>query len=172
MIIVATYNTCSSIPARIWLAVIDVDLTAVALKPSGTLTSVCVNKVLKNSIESLYGLKLISLFVHKVSFNLRCKFLDFDKGLANIHWFHSDSLFPRSLEHRNRSTHHGHHLYKQLHFGMATVAHREADLITMIHGRVHGLSFQFLPTSQRLPEYPDRQIHSFGTLQYPPTEAA
>ena len=42
----ATYNTCCSIPAMIWLAVIDVDLTAVALKASGTLTLVCINKVL------------------------------------------------------------------------------------------------------------------------------
>ncbi len=43
---IETYNTCCSIPARIWLTVIDVDLTAVALKPSGTLTSVCINKIL------------------------------------------------------------------------------------------------------------------------------
>lgn len=31
---------------------------------------------------------------------------------------------------------------------------------------------KLLPTSQRLPEYPERQIHSFGSLQNPPTVAA
>ena len=30
---------------------------------------------------------------------------------------------------------------------------------------------QFLPTSQRLPAYPERQIHSFASLQNPPTGA-
>ena len=42
------YNACCSISARVWLTVINVDLTAVALKPSGTLTSVSINKILYN----------------------------------------------------------------------------------------------------------------------------
>ena len=103
---VDTYNTSCSISARVWLTVIDVDLTAVTLKPSGTLTSVSINKILKFII--LFWNRVVC----EVKFNLQCKCLGFDKGLVNTHWFHSGSLFPRSLEYRNRYTHHDHHWYK------------------------------------------------------------
>ena len=33
------------------------------------------------------------------------------------------------------------------------------------------LIVQVIPISQLLPAYPERQMHSFGRLQYPPVEA-
>ena len=172
------YNACCSISARVWLTVINVDLTAVALKPNGTLTLVSINKILYNiciaeNVTILHTKNKYNNIIMLLQYvNLRCKCLGFDKGLANTHWFPPDNLFPHSLEDRNRYTHHDYHYDKWLHFGMVTVAHREADLsIIIIQRGIHDSSFQFLPTSQLLPKYPEWQIHSFGTLQYPPTGA-
>ena len=47
----ATYGTCASISTKIWKTVIDINLTAVTLKSSGTFTSVFIEEILKTGTK-------------------------------------------------------------------------------------------------------------------------
>ena len=76
----------------------------------------------------------MAIYVHASGMNSQCKCLDFDRDLlANSDTFCPDSLFPASLEDRNRCTHHDRRYDKCLHFDMESVAHREGDLTKCIN---------------------------------------
>lgn len=70
----------------------------------------------------------MAIYIRASGMNSQCKCLDFDRDLTNSDTFGPDSLFPASLEGRNRCTHHDHRYDKCLHFDMESVAHREGDL--------------------------------------------